>query len=1461
MTVSWAKETCSSFSSSSIAPQCKHDVFLSFSGVDTRKNFTGHLLAALEQNGFHTFRDDTKLNKGEDIGSELLKAIESSRISLIVFSKNYAASRWCLDELVKIMECRKTFQQIVLPIFYDVDPSDVRAQKGSVAEAFAKHEEHFKNGSNGKVEKWRAALTEAANLSGWDLKNVVNGHEAKLIEQITEEIGDKLSVTYLNVADHSVGLKCRLENLNALVCMDSNDVRIVGIWGIGGIGKTTIAKMLYNHIHRNFEGSCFLANVRETSKKINGLVVLQQQLLSDIVKNETHNIRNSDQGIEVIKRRVLSRRVLLVLDDVDNVQQLKALAINRDFFRLGSRIIITTRDKSFLNLLNVDEIYAPMGLNKNEALQLFSWYAFKKDHPIKDYAEVSCQVVDYAEGIPLALEVLGSYLCGRNIVDWKSAIAKLRKIPDDGIQGKLKISFDSLGKEVKELFQDIACFFIGMDRDFTIKILEGCNFDPIIGMGVLADRCLIRIGCKNQLEMHDMLRDMGREIVRQESLKEPGKRSRLWYNNDTLEVLRYGTGTETVEGLFLNFPESKEVQVNAKAFEKMNGLWLLHLNYVHLSSDFEHNFRRLLWLSWNGCPLEWLSSKLYMEKLVALDLRYSSLKQVWKGTKNLDNLKFLYLSHCYYLTKTPDFSGLNSLEELLLNDCTSLVEVDESIGCLKRLVVLDMANCKKLAHFPLNIWMLKSLEYLDLSGCSKLGELAGFKESPFKSRYTFLSSQALQTKNLDSIGLSLQGSSLKKLKMANCNLSHLPREIGSLSSLTHLDLKGNNLGTLPDSICNLIFLQNLDVAGCNISHLPSEMRRLISLTHLDLKGNNLGTLPGSICNLTCLERLFMESCNVSHLPCEIGRLVSLTHLDLNGNNLGTLPDSICNLTCLQYLYMSGCNISQLPCEIGRMISLTHLNLKGNNLSTLPNSIYNLPCLQRLNLANCNVSHLPCEIGRLISLKHLDLKGNNLRTLPDSICNLRCLQKLKLANCNVSHLPCEIGRLSSLTHLDLKGNNLCILPDSICNLTCLQNLYMSGCNLSYLPCEIGRLICLTHLDLEGNNLCTLPDSICNFRCLQRLKMKNCNVSHLPCEIGRLISLTHLDLRGNNLCTLPNSICNLTCLKELSISGCNVSHLPCEIGRLISLTHLDLEGNNLCTLPDSISNLTCLEELSMANCNLSDLPSEIWRLNSLQYWNLSGNGLRTLPDGISNLTHLGYLNLDKSAKLRSLPKLPASLDRLNASDCASLENIESEGLVGKTMILHGCHKLVENKFANNFIEVFTKHKEFSALKSSSEIILSGGEVPRWFQYQSAGSYLSFMVPPLINQKILGLIVCIVFFGSKEKCNDSSCLHYDIRNKNIVFLPDQSYHVQYQFIFEDQMWLKLLPQSCLEMKLEGGDEVEISIIVDEPIQVKRCGVNLVYEVDENVTKTNDEASTQYTSSPYQGVILEEAEVGSTN
>ena len=162
------------YEASSSGFKWKHDVFLSFRGEDTRKNFTDHLYAALVSGGVVTFRDDNELPRGKDISSELHKAIEESKLSVVVFSKNYASSKWCLDELVKIIECKNKRGQIVIPIFYDVDPSDVRKQIGSYAEAaFTKHEERFKDKME-IIKNWKDALTEAANLSGWELRNMTN---------------------------------------------------------------------------------------------------------------------------------------------------------------------------------------------------------------------------------------------------------------------------------------------------------------------------------------------------------------------------------------------------------------------------------------------------------------------------------------------------------------------------------------------------------------------------------------------------------------------------------------------------------------------------------------------------------------------------------------------------------------------------------------------------------------------------------------------------------------------------------------------------------------------------------------------------------------------------------------------------------------------------------------------------------------------------------------------------------------------------------------------------------------------------------------------------------------------------------------------------------------------------------------------------------------------------------------
>ncbi|KAJ0086154.1 hypothetical protein Patl1_07094 [Pistacia atlantica] len=153
----------------------KHEVFLSFRGEDTRKGFTGHLYRALTRKGVDVFWDE-KLEKGEPISSELLDAIEKSRISVVVFSKNYASSSWCLDELVKIVECKRTLGQMVIPIFYDLDPSVEREQRGNFEEALTKQEE---------------ALIEVINLPGLELKN---RYESELIEDVVKEVRRKSSV-------------------------------------------------------------------------------------------------------------------------------------------------------------------------------------------------------------------------------------------------------------------------------------------------------------------------------------------------------------------------------------------------------------------------------------------------------------------------------------------------------------------------------------------------------------------------------------------------------------------------------------------------------------------------------------------------------------------------------------------------------------------------------------------------------------------------------------------------------------------------------------------------------------------------------------------------------------------------------------------------------------------------------------------------------------------------------------------------------------------------------------------------------------------------------------------------------------------------------------------------------------------------------------------------------------------
>ncbi|XP_039167867.1 TMV resistance protein N-like [Eucalyptus grandis] len=216
-----------------------YDVFLSFRGTDVRKSFLSHLYQALDQNGIYTFRDSEELRKGDQISATLMKAIDESCIAIIIFSEDYASSWWCLEEMAKIMECKEQKDLTVLPVFYKVDPREVREGRESYRKALNKHEDKFGKDSE-KVKKWKKVLFDAGNLSGWHLNDE---DESKLILQIVKEISTHLNLTPLYVTKHLVGIKSPVVKLKEMLNLASdNDVVMVGLWGQGGIGKTTLAK-------------------------------------------------------------------------------------------------------------------------------------------------------------------------------------------------------------------------------------------------------------------------------------------------------------------------------------------------------------------------------------------------------------------------------------------------------------------------------------------------------------------------------------------------------------------------------------------------------------------------------------------------------------------------------------------------------------------------------------------------------------------------------------------------------------------------------------------------------------------------------------------------------------------------------------------------------------------------------------------------------------------------------------------------------------------------------------------------------------------------------------------------------------------------------------------------------------------------------------------------------------------
>ena len=360
-------------------------------------------------------------------------------------------------------------------------------------------------------------------------------YERKFIEEIVGEIRRSIP-KFVHIGDKIVGVDENVKQVKLLLDAKSNEVSMVGIYGLGGIGKTTIAKVIYNDLLDQFKHHSFLENVREISKDDRGLLQLQEKLLSNILMDKTMKLSNVDEGVQNIKSRRYLGKVLIVLDDVDCPKTLRFLADSPDWFGGGSIIILTTRNKRCLDVNKAYSSYEAKGLSKNKALELFSWNAFQQNHPADNYVDLCNRVLHHAKGLPLALVLLGSFLFQRGKEEWESTLHRLKIIPLDDIQKVLRISYDGVDDRCKKVFLDIACFFKDWEEKTLTRILEGCKFHPKIELKVLDERCLISIS-NGFVRMHDSLQEMGWAIVREKYPENPGEWSRLWEYEDIESVL------------------------------------------------------------------------------------------------------------------------------------------------------------------------------------------------------------------------------------------------------------------------------------------------------------------------------------------------------------------------------------------------------------------------------------------------------------------------------------------------------------------------------------------------------------------------------------------------------------------------------------------------------------------------------------------------------------------------------------------------------------------------------------------------------------------------------------------------------------------------------------------------------------------------------------------------------------
>ncbi|KAG0607534.1 hypothetical protein M758_8G036000 [Ceratodon purpureus] len=908
-------------SSSFAAMDVDYDVFLNHRGPDVKARFVSHLDEALRAAGLNPFLDKASLRKGDPAFTSIDAALKVAKVHVAVVSKRYAESKYCLNELVDMLRSGKP----VIPVYYEVEPAQLRwVENVPFAEAFEKHK---RKRTAEQVQEWTHALGRLAEITGF-CSSDYSGDEAQLKREVVDAVLSKLTPTFEAIpVDHRmVGIQKHVNTCVKKLEKMSSSTCLLGLVGMGGIGKTSLAKVIYNHFggQRKFQAMSFLAIDRNPVSTMEVgpslLTRLKRQLLWDLL----HVPSNNDQSYTYWFHKLSKKGpVLIVLDDIHDESQFDELILDTSLLAQGSCIIATSRDQHILKIIGGESNFyihevTPLGIDDSQ--KLFNLHAFRNEDAPQNFKAISEDVTNACSGLPLALKVVGSSLYDKRSNEdlefiWPEAVATLKK--DQKLTHALRWSYNCLLEEEKVMFLDIACEFYGRMKEEAIEIWRSCKEclsccgygTPEITLRVLIDKSLVVFDNArgvNVLAMHGLLRDMGQSIGISNG-------SHLWGDRATKALEGGQEGQNNVR--VLNLANSRKRKFKYDDFGKMTNLHYLVLDGCDVSGNIGCVSRELRWLQWRNMPLTHIPPMLDFSNLVSLDFSYSTL---------LANA---------WVESNPALEACPNLVRLNLGSCTSITTLPHSIGRLSELQFLHLFNCKNLQELPSSIGQLSGLVELNLNVCENLKALP------------------------DSISTLPR---LYDLYMGGCrSMSRMPPSpmpgLGSVSMELDKEWRALAVGQLT----GLFFLTLYNCTDEAIAVLDNsgafENLHRLSLLWIQLSPG-MTKLPQTMELLTNLEELELRDCEgVRELPESMGHLKLLTTLRLiRCGSLEALPDWLGALTSLQHLWIQECEcLTKLPESIGLLSSLRGFRIEGSaGLQPLPDSLRQLNALERLDILDC-----------------------------------------------------------------------------------------------------------------------------------------------------------------------------------------------------------------------------------------------------------------------------------------------------------------------------------------------------------------------------------------------------------------------------------------------------------------------------------------------------------------------------